>query len=259
MTSPDAERTGVARRREKGGIWVSFAASVFHPFSRMAGRRSLEGRERIPATGGALLVFNHISEIDPVYDAALVHSSRRVPRFMAKHSLWKVPVVGTLMRSTGQIPVYRGSGEAQRSLDAALAALHEGKIVVIYPEGTVTRDPELWPMHSRTGVARLALEGGVPVIPAVNWGTQHIFDYTKRRFRPIGRKPVRVRVGEPLDLTAFQDRPRDTALLREVTETVMGSVRDLLAEVRQETAPSTFFLHRGRVRPEHGDLDRPES
>ncbi|AOS65306.1 lysophospholipid acyltransferase family protein [Actinoalloteichus hymeniacidonis] len=260
MTSNDAERTAsVPRRRERGGFWVGFAASVFHPFSMMAGRRSLENRERIPATGGALLVFNHISEIDPVYDAVVVHSAKRVPRFMAKHSLWKIPVVGTLLRSSGQIPVYRGSGEAQQSLDAALQALRSGKIVVIFPEGTVTRDPELWPMQSRTGVARLALDAEVPVIPAVNWGTQHVFDYHKRKFRPFGRKQIRVRLGEPLDLTAYADRRRDAPLLREVTDVVMGSVRDLLAEVRQEPAPTSFYVNRGRVRPEHGDLDRSES
>ncbi|WP_422647282.1 lysophospholipid acyltransferase family protein [Actinoalloteichus caeruleus] len=233
--------------REKGGFWVGFAAAVFYPAIRLFSRNEFRGGDRLPREGGALVVFNHISEIDPVYDAVAVHSAGRVPRFMAKHSLWKVPVVGSLLRGAGQIPVYRGSGDAQRSLRAAVEGLGAGKVVVIYPEGTVGRDPERWPMYSKTGVARLALDTDVPVIPAVNWGTHEVHDYQTKKFRPSPRRRrVVVEFGEPVDLDAYRGRPRDAALLREVTDAVMSGVRDLLGSVRNETPPVAFHRPGGR-------------
>ncbi|WP_016698301.1 lysophospholipid acyltransferase family protein [Actinoalloteichus spitiensis] len=233
--------------REKGGFWVGLAAAVFYPATRLFSRSEFRGGDRLPREGGALVVFNHISEIDPVYDAVAVHSAGRVPRFMAKHSLWKVPVVGSLLRGAGQIPVYRGSGDAQRSLRAAVEGLADGKVVVIYPEGTVGRDPDRWPMYAKTGVARLALDTDVPVIPAVNWGTHEVHDYQTKKFRPSRRRRrVVVEFGEPVDLGAYRGRPRDAALLREVTDAVMGGVRDLLGSVRDETPPVAFHRPGGR-------------
>ncbi|MHA6796016.1 lysophospholipid acyltransferase family protein [Pseudonocardia bannensis] len=228
-------------RREKGGFWVALAAAFFYPIVVATGRIRYEGRERVPAQGGALLVANHISYLDPVHTAVFVHRSRRVPRFLAKHSLWKVPVLGRILAGSGQIPVYRDSADAQRSLGAGTQALQDGKIVVIYPEGTITRDPEGWPMLSRTGMARLALTSDVPVIPMVHWGTREVYDHYNKRFRPLPRTTITVRTGDPVDLSAYRGRPIDAVLLREVTDLVMGRVRDLLAEVRGEQAPVEFF------------------
>jgi 1-acyl-sn-glycerol-3-phosphate acyltransferase len=113
--------------------------------------------------------------------------------------------------------------------------------VIIYPEGTITRDPAGWPMHSRTGVARLALSSDVPVLPMVHWGTHKVFDRYQKKFRPLPRKDIVVHCGEPIDLSAYRGRPVDAVLLREVTDHLMGVVRDLLAEVREETAPAGFY------------------
>ena len=120
-----------------------------------------------------------------------------------------------------------------------------GKVVVIYPEGTITRDPDGWPMRARTGVARLALASDVPVVPAVHWGTREVYDGYHRRFRPLPRKAITVRCGPPVDLTAYRNRPVDAALLREVTDVIMTTLRDLLAEVRGERAPAEFFRRGG--------------
>ena len=120
--------------------------------------------------------------------------------------------------------------------------------MVIYPEGTITRDPDGWPMHCRTGVARLALAADVPVVPVVHWGTREVLDGYNKRFRPLPRKPITVRCGEPVDLSAYRGRPVDAALLREVTDLIMGRVRDLLAEVRAEAAPQGSTAGRGRDR-----------
>ena len=103
-------------RREKGGFWIAFCAVFFYPTGWLAGRSRFEGLEHIPARGGALVVANHLSHLDPVFTGLIVHRARRVPRFLAKHSLWSVPVLGQALRGTGQIPVYRDSADAQRSL-----------------------------------------------------------------------------------------------------------------------------------------------
>jgi 1-acyl-sn-glycerol-3-phosphate acyltransferase len=103
---------------------------------------------------------------------------------------------------------------------------------MIYPEGTLTADPDGWPSDVRTGVARLALANDVPVIPAARWGTRAILDTGRRRFRPFPRKPVTLLVGEPMDLSAYREREVDGELLREVTEVIMTRVRELLKEIR---------------------------
>jgi 1-acyl-sn-glycerol-3-phosphate acyltransferase len=228
-------------RREKGGFWIAFCAVFFYPIGWLVARSRFEGKEHIPATGGALMVANHISHLDPVFSGLVVHRARRVPRFLAKNSLWSAPVLGWAMRGSGQIPVYRESADAQHSLRDGTMALQEGKVVVIYPEGTITRDPEGWPMLARTGVARLALSADVPVVPFVHWGTREVFDGYNRKFRPLPRKPITVRCGEPVDLSAYRGRPLDATILREVTDLIMKRVSELLAEVRQEKAPARFF------------------
>lgn len=228
-------------RREPRRFWISFCAVFFYPGGWLLGRSRFEGLHRIPAQGGALIVANHISHLDPLYTGLQIDKARRVPRFMAKHSLWRTPVLGPAMAGSGQIPVYRDSADAQQSLRDAVAALREGKVVIIYPEGTITRDPDGWPMQARTGVARLALSADVPVIPTVHWGTRDVLDGYSGKFRPLPRKAVTVRCGAPVDLTSYRGRTPDAALLREVTDLVMGKVKELLAEVRQETAPAEFF------------------
>jgi 1-acyl-sn-glycerol-3-phosphate acyltransferase len=231
----------VSVRREKGGFWIAFCAVFFYPMGWLFGRSRFEGKQHIPAGGGALIVANHISHLDPVFTGLLVHRARRVPRFLAKHSLWSAPVLGRALAGSGQIPVYRETVDAQQSLREGTTALGGGKVVVIYPEGTITRDPDGWPMQARTGVARLALSSDVPVVPAVHWGTREVLDGYNKKFRPLPRKPITVRCGPPVDMTPYRGRPVDAALLREVTDMLMGRVRDLLAEVRREPAPAEFF------------------
>ncbi|MEV1294647.1 lysophospholipid acyltransferase family protein [Pseudonocardia sp. NPDC049635] len=236
--------------REKGGFWVGLAATVFYPLGWLTGRQRYEGREHLPASGGALLVGNHISHLDPIHTALFVHTARRVPRFMAKNGLWDVPVLGSILRGSGQIPVFRDTADAQQSLAAGTQALADGKIVIIYPEGTITRDPAGWPMRSRTGVARMALASDVPIVPMVHWGTREVYDHYGKRFRPLPRTELVLRAGEPVDLSAYRGRPVDAGVLREVTDIIMGRVRDLLAEVRGEPAPAEFY-RRGQE-PEAG-------
>jgi 1-acyl-sn-glycerol-3-phosphate acyltransferase len=224
-------------RREKGGLWVGVAAALFYPATRL-GRHVYRGAERIPRTGAALLVLNHISHLDPVVDAVFVHRQKRVPRFLAKESVANAPIFGKIFLGSGGIPVYRGTTVAGDSLRAAHRALQEGKIVVIYPEGTITKDPDGWPKRACTGAARLAVDNDVPVIPIARWGTHQIFDGYSKKLRPFPRKTVTHLVGESIDVSKYRDTPANgAAVLREVTELMMAEVTALLAEIRHEQPP----------------------
>jgi len=228
---------------EKGNIWISFAKAVFYPVTAILGRRRFQGLENITVSGPILMVGNHISQLDPVYDAVFVRKAGRWPRFMAKASLWKVPVARNVLVGTRQIPVERNAGAGRAILDHAIGALDDGAVVLIYPEGTTTKDPEYWPMKPRAGVAILALSGDYPVIPFVNWGTHQVLDTRegKVRFRPFPRRDIVVRAGTPIDLSAYRGKELDARTLLAVTNVIMNAVRDLLAEVRQETPPKRFF------------------
>ncbi|AIJ21624.1 lysophospholipid acyltransferase family protein [Amycolatopsis methanolica] len=223
--------------REKGGFWVGAAAVLFYPVSWI-GRRVYTGAERIPREGPALVVMNHVSHMDPAVDAVFIHRQKRVPRFLAKDSLARTPIFGKILVGAGSIPVYRGSAQAGDSLRAAHQALQEGKVVVIYPEGTITKDPNGWPKRSHTGVARLALDNDVPVIPVARWGTQQILDFYHKKVRLLPRTTVTHAVGEPVDLSAYRGKPQTGPLLREVTELLMERVTELLADVRGEQPPA---------------------
>lgn len=233
--------------RERGGFWIGLCAVVFYPLVGLLAKRPIRGG-KLPADGGALLVMNHVSHLDPIFDAVFVHQQRRVPRFMAKASLFRLPVAGKVLTGAKQVPVYRAGKDAKEtlraakdSLDAATERLDDGRLLVIYPEGTITKDPDGWPMHSRTGVARLALANDVPVIPAARWGTRAILDGYEKKFKPFPRKTVTTVVGEPVDLSAYRDRPLTNQVLREVTDLLMGKVMALLADIRQEQAPAEFY------------------
>ncbi|WP_435061139.1 lysophospholipid acyltransferase family protein [Amycolatopsis thermoflava] len=223
--------------REKGGFWVGAAAVLFYPVSWI-GRRVYTGAERIPREGPALVVMNHVSHMDPAVDAVFIHRQKRVPRFLAKDSLARTPIFGKILVGAGSIPVYRGSAQAGDSLRAAHQALQEGKVVVIYPEGTITKDPNGWPKRSHTGVARLALDNDVPVIPVARWGTQQILDFYHKKVRLVPRTTVTHAVGEPVDLSAYRGKPQTGPLLRKVTELLMERVTELLADVRGEQPPA---------------------
>lgn len=227
---------------EQRNMWWNMAKGLFYPATWLSGSRLFLGREHIPAEGPALVIANHISYIDPLYTAVFIDSVGRLPHFLAKDSVFRIPMIGKLATELDQIPVRRGSVEAVDSLGAAGRALEKGQVVVIYPEGTITRDPHFWPMRARTGAARLVLDHDVPVIPVAHWNTHLIYDhYGGKKFRPLPRKRVMVSAGGPVQLSAFRGRQRTGELLRQVTDHLMASIRDVLADVRGEPAPSKFF------------------
>ena len=181
--------------KPKAGFWIRLCVVLIYPLAGLLYRIRWRGLDRVPAAGGVILALNHISHIDTLLMARMVWQSGRVPRFMIKAGLFHKPITGPIFRGSKQIPVYRGTNDAAQSLSEAVTALERGEAIVIYPEGTITRDPAKWPMQGKTGIARLALLcPDVPVIPIGQWGAQ------QRPFHPlrlIRRPPRRRRWASP--------------------------------------------------------------
>ena len=232
------------RTRGPVPIGMAIAIPTVYPVASLVFRLRYRHGERIPPTGPVLVVANHVSVLDPIACGRLVFDNGRLPHFLAKESLFKGGV-GWILRHAGQIPVARFSSQARGSVSAAQADLAAGNVIVIYPEGSVTRDPDWWPMEARTGVARLALTTDAAVVPVAQWGPQKLHDYHTKKFHPRLRAPADYLVGEPIDLSAQRARlragePLSGNLLRETTDLIMGRVRDQLAELRGEPAPLGF-------------------
>ncbi|HVK45943.1 MAG TPA: lysophospholipid acyltransferase family protein, partial [Micropruina sp.] len=149
-------------------------AVIAAPIVRLCTRQDWRDGNKLPSSGAVIVVTNHISHFDPIALGHFLVWHGRWPRILAKSQLWSLPVIGWLVRNLGQIPVERSSLRAVESLHAAAVALEQGECVVIYPEGTITADPDGWPMTARPGAARLALQTGVPVIPIGQWGAQEV-------------------------------------------------------------------------------------
>lgn len=225
---------------ERRGALRRLAANVVRPASATLTRRIWTGRDHIPAAGGVIVACNHLSVVDPIAVAHFLYAAGRFPRFLAKDGLFHVPVLGRALLGLGQIPVYRGSVKAGEAFRAAIDAVRDGACVVVYPEATVTRDPALWPMTGKTGVARIALATGAPVVPVASWGAQEIWPYHGRP-RPLPRKAIRVTAGAPLDLTEYRDRAPDAAVAHEVTDQVMRAITELVSTLRGEPAPDVLY------------------
>lgn len=233
--------------RPRAGFWIRLCVSIICPLDSMLFRIRWRGLDRFPApeAGGVLIAMNHTSQIDTLLMARLVWQSGRLPRFMVKAGVFSWPIAGRIVRGAGQIPVSRGTADAAQSLREAAAALRRGEAVVIYPEGTTTKDPNGWPMLAKTGAARLVLlSPETPVVPVGQWGAQRGRGFSLRR---LGRRRTSLAsVGAPLDLSRFRGKEPSTALLREITDEIMSAVRNEVAGLRDEPAPAEFFVPQRR-------------
>ena len=159
---------------------------------------------------------------------------------------------GDILRHLGQIPVYRESRDASLSLEGALSAVADGGCVVVYPEATLTRDPDLWPMRGKSGAARIALETGCPVIPMAHWGAQKILPPYGRVARLFPPAKVTVRAGAPVDLADLKGSTTARSL-RTATDRIMAAITAELESIRGETAPSERFDPSAAGLPVTGD------
>ncbi|GAA3166986.1 MULTISPECIES: lysophospholipid acyltransferase family protein [Streptomyces] len=229
--------------RRRIGFWYRLAAVICKPPLLVLFKRDWRGMEHIPADGGFITAVNHNSYLDPLSYAHYQYNTGRVPRFLAKSGLFRSGFVGVMMRGTGQIPVYRETTDAANAFRAAVNAIEKGECVAFYPEATLTRDPEMWPMQGKTGAARVALLTKAPVIPVAQWGANEAMPpYAKeKKVRLLPRKTLRVQAGPPVDLSAYYGKEPTAEVLREVTETIMAAITAQLADVRGETPPAEPF------------------
>ncbi|MGV8969261.1 MAG: lysophospholipid acyltransferase family protein [Microbacteriaceae bacterium] len=238
-SGPEASR-GVessSRKSEKTAIFWLLSFIALPPMWVIA-RLKLRNAHNVPSTGAFVLAPNHYSEIDPVVIGVAVWKAGRAPRFLAKASVFRVPIIGTLLRASGQIPVERqGSSRTNDPLAAARRITDQGLAVVIYPEGSLTRDPALWPMRGKTGAVRTALEHNIPIIPAAHWGTQLVMPRYAKKLSIFPRRTIEVSFGEPVDLSAFRGKPLNAATLTGATEAVMAAITVVLEDLRGEKAP----------------------
>jgi 1-acyl-sn-glycerol-3-phosphate acyltransferase len=221
--------------------WRLFTVIVFRPLLHVLVRNKWSGRENIPKTGPVILAPNHMSYADWGTDSLFFYEAGRYPTFMIKASAFKAPFIGKLLVGCGQIPVNRGSKDAAQALKQAEQALAEGAAVIIYPEGTATRDPDLWPMAAKTGVARVALATGAPVIPVARWGTQNVLPYGSKKARVWPRQTVRTVAGKPVDLSEWAGKSTSAKSLRAATDAIMADVTALVASLRGAEPPAVPF------------------
>ncbi|WP_026533020.1 lysophospholipid acyltransferase family protein [Arthrobacter sp. H41] len=219
-------------------VIFSILGVTVRPILNLMMRKEWQGAEKLPRDTGFIVCPNHVTEIDPLVVSHFLFNQRVMPHFLAKASLFKVPVMGSILHTIGQVPVERTTAGANKSLEAARAAIASGGGIIIYPEGTLTRDPALWPMKGHTGAARLALQTKAPVVPMAHWGAQEVFPPYAKRFYLFPRKTSRVLVGEPVDLSEFYGKPITRATLDAATDRILDAITALLAELRQEEPPA---------------------
>ena len=242
-----AERLGlpVRGRRAATGSW---------PFTGATGAAP----STCPAPAAFVVCSNHISVRRPAWPSRTSSTTTATRRyFLAKAALFRVPFVGRVLRGAEQIPVYprrgrRGPGVRPRAVEAVRA----GKCVAIYPEATLTRDPDLWPMVGKTGAARVALETGCPVIPVAQWGAQELLPPYAKRPRLFPRKTMHVLAGPPVDLDDLRGQPIDADVLREATARIIGDDHRAAGGDPRRARPTRSTTRAGTAARRTGDPTR---
>lgn len=238
---------GLRGARTRVGPGLRLTVILLKPVLLAIMKRDWRGVEHLhDDEGGIVIAANHMSWLDPLVISHVLVDNARPPRFLAKEAVFSVPFVGWVLRDAGQIPVYRESADAAKSVSAAVAAAKAGECVIVYPEGTLTRDPDLWPMSAKTGAVRIALESGRPLIPLAHWGVQDVMRPYKKELRILPRKQVHVMIGAPVDLADFAGMDLTPDVLRAATDRLMDAITELVSQMRGERPPDQRFVWRGR-------------
>jgi 1-acyl-sn-glycerol-3-phosphate acyltransferase len=232
---------GRKQGRTYSPAWRAGTKVFFPPLIRSIMKRDWQGYQHFPREGGMIVAANHLSYADWPAMALFSYEAGRYPVFWIKSSAFNVTGIGALLRGCGQLPVRRGEADAALVIKVSEEALAAGDCVIIYPEGTATRDPQQWPMVAKTGVARLAVSTGVPVVPVAQWGAQDILPYGTTKPHLVPRKLVRMLAGPPVDLREFEGKPLTRDVLRGATDAIMADITGLLAELRGEQPPATPY------------------
>lgn len=226
------------------------------PILNLVGKKQWRGVENIPQSGKVIIASNHVSYLDALFLTHFLFRNGRAPRFIGKEGVFKVPIIGKILLAAGQIPVVRESKDASKALVHAIKLLESGHCLGVYPEGTLTRDVNGWPMVAKTGLARLAIITQSPVIPVAQWGSQIVMPTYEKKIKFFPRTPIKVLAGKPLDLSTWYGKENDPVALTEATAFVMGAITDLLEELRGEKRPEEIFDPHTSTLPRIGNFKK---
>jgi 1-acyl-sn-glycerol-3-phosphate acyltransferase len=225
----------MARRRQPV---YALAKTVVPPVIRFWVRLDCQGLLHVPADGPVIVAANHISYFDPLCLGTFVDAAGRQVRFLAKSELFEKRLLGWVLRSAGQIPVYRETRDAAQALVDAVAAMRDGAAVVIYPEGTTTTNPDFSPMRPKSGMARLAALTGAPVVPVGIWGAQLLF--ARGQIGPFRRGArVVLRAGPPMHLGLGPESPLEE--VNAARDRVMEAIVKLVDEAKEGWTPPSWY------------------
>ncbi|CAN2204010.1 PlsC 1-acyl-sn-glycerol-3-phosphate acyltransferase [Candidatus Nanopelagicaceae bacterium] len=216
-------------------------AAILIPIFNLFMSRDWKGAENIPAQGRVIVASNHMSYLDVLVFTHFLFRNGRAPRYLGKVGVFRVPVIGKILLASGQIPVERETIDAKNAVDHAKILLESGHMLGVYPEGTLTRDGQMWPMIAKTGCARLALETDTPVIPIAQWGSQLVIPNYTKRVKLFPRKTIIIRAGKPVDLSPWKGKHEDPQALIEATAKIMREITTLLEDIRGEKRPEVIF------------------
>ena len=216
-------------------------AAILIPIFNLFMSRDWKGTQNIPASGRVIVASNHMSYLDVLVFTHFLFRNGRAPRYLGKVGVFRVPVVGKILLASGQIPVERETIDAKNAVDHAKILLESGHMLGVYPEGTLTRDGQMWPMIAKTGCARLALETDTPVIPIAQWGSQLVVPNYTKRVKLFPRKTIIIRAGKPVDLSPWKGKHEDPQALIEATAKIMREITVLLEDIRGEKRPEVIF------------------
>ena len=237
-------------------LTFKFWTKVLIPVLRLCMKREWQGGENIPKTGRVIVAGNHLSYLDVLVLTHFLYKNGRAPRYLGKSGVFKVPVVGKVLLAAGQIPVERETGDARKAVDHAKILLEKGHLLGVYPEGTLTRDDDLWPMVAKTGCARLALLTDTPVIPIAQWGSQKVIPRYTNRIKIFPRQTIQMRAGKPVDLSRWKGKHEDPQALIEATAEIMRVITEMLEEIRGEKRPAVIFDPHTSTLPRTGNFKK---
>jgi 1-acyl-sn-glycerol-3-phosphate acyltransferase len=229
---------------------ITFITFVLIPLLTLISKKNWRGGENIPKSGKIIIASNHVSYMDVLFFGYFLYANGRAPRFIGKEGVFRIPVIGKLLLAAGQVPVVRESKDASKAVQHAVKLLEAGHCLGVYPEGTLTRDPNGWPMVAKTGLARLAIITQTPVIPVAQWGSQIVMPTYEKKIKLFPRTPIKILAGKPLDFSPWYGKENDPSALAEATAFAMRAVTDLLEELRGQKRPVEIFD------PHNSDLPR---
>ena len=222
-------------------LTYKICSSLIIPIFNLFMSRDWKGAENIPSSGRVIVASNHMSYLDVLVFTHFLYRNGRAPRYLGKSGVFKVPIIGKIILAAGQVPVERETSEAKKAVDHAKIILEQGHMLGVYPEGTLTRDPNMWPMVAKTGCARLALLTNTPVIPIAQWGSQLVVPNYTTKLKLLPRKTIIIRAGAPVDLSKWYGKSDDPQALTEATAAIMRAITDLLEDIRGQKRPEVIF------------------